>query len=65
MSRIVAAGGCAGVWPWMQAIADAIGRPMQVSGVAEGMALRATFVAAGLEFLIIDATQVGFNRKHR
>ncbi len=58
VSRIVAAGGGTRVGPWMQAIADATGRPVQVSGVPEGAALGAAFLArmgAGLETTIIDA----------
>ncbi|QUR66449.1 xylulokinase [Mycobacterium spongiae] len=56
--RIVAAGGGTRVQPWMQAIADATGRPVAVSGVAEGAALGAAFlarIAAGLESSIADA----------
>ena len=44
----------------MQAIADATGRPVQVSGVAEGAALGAAFLArmaAGLETSIADAAR--------
>ena len=58
--RIVAAGGGTRVEPWMQAIADATGRPVQVSGVAEGAALGAAFlgrVAAGLESSVTDAAR--------
>lgn len=60
VSRIVAAGGGTRVRPWMQAIADATGRPVQVSGVAEGAALGAAFlgrIAAGLETSIADAAR--------
>ena len=60
VSRIVAAGGGTRVGPWMQAIADATGRPLQVSGVAEGAALGAAFlarIAAGLETSIADAAR--------
>jgi xylulokinase len=59
-SRIVAAGGGTRVRPWMQAIADATGRPVEVSGVAEGAALGAAFLArmaAGLETTIADAAR--------
>jgi xylulokinase len=52
VSRIVATGGGTRVAPWMQAIADATGLPVSVSGVAEGAALGAAFIArmaAGLE----------------
>ncbi|BBZ45784.1 xylulokinase [Mycobacterium parmense] len=58
VERIVAAGGGTRVRPWMQAIADAAGRPVQVSAVAEGAALGAAFLArlaAGLETSIGDA----------
>jgi sugar (pentulose or hexulose) kinase len=60
VSRIVAAGGGTRVQPWMQAIADATGRPVEVSGVAEGAALGAAFLArmaAGLETTIADAAR--------
>ncbi|HEY6820255.1 MAG TPA: FGGY-family carbohydrate kinase, partial [Mycobacterium sp.] len=48
------------VQPWMQAIADATGRPVQVSGVAEGAALGAAFLgrmAVGRESAITDAAR--------
>jgi xylulokinase len=60
VSRIVAAGGGTRVDPWMQAIADATGRPVQVSGVAEGAALGAAFLgrmAVGRESSITDAAR--------
>ena len=60
VSRIVAAGGGTRVRPWMQAIADATGRPVEVSAVAEGAALGAAFlgrIAAGLETTIADAAR--------
>ncbi len=60
VSRIVAAGGGTRVEPWMQAIADATGRPVEVSGVAEGAALGAAFLgrmAVGLETTITDAAR--------
>jgi xylulokinase len=60
VSRIVAAGGGTRIRPWMQAIADAAGRPVEVSGVAEGAALGAAFlgrIAAGLETSIADAAR--------
>jgi len=60
VSRIVAAGGGTRVRLWMQAIADATGRPVEVSGVAEGAALGAAFlgrIAAGLETSIADAAR--------
>ncbi|OBA61812.1 xylulose kinase [Mycobacterium sp. 1100029.7] len=58
VTRIVATGGGTRVQPWMQAIADATGRPVEVSGVAEGAALGAAFLgrmAVGLEPSIADA----------
>jgi xylulokinase len=60
VSRIVVAGGGTRVPPWMQAIADATGRPVQVSGVAEGAALGAAFLArmaVGKESAITDAAR--------
>ena len=60
VARIVAAGGGTRVSPWMQAIADATGRPVEVSAVAEGAALGAAFlarIAAGLETSIADAAR--------
>ncbi len=60
VSRIVATGGGTRLRPWMQAIADATGRPVQVSAVAEGAALGAAFLArmaAGLETTIDDAAR--------
>jgi xylulokinase len=60
VSRIVATGGGTRLRPWMQAIADATGRPVAVSAVAEGAALGAAFLArmaAGLETTIADATR--------
>jgi len=59
-SRIVATGGGTRVEPWMQAIADATGLPVTVSGVPEGAALGAAFIgrlAAGLETSITDAAR--------
>jgi xylulokinase len=58
--RIVATGGGTRVAPWMQAIADATGLPVQVSGVPEGAALGAAFLArmaVGLESSIADAAR--------
>ena len=58
--RIVATGGGTRLQPWMQAIADAAGRPVEVSAVAEGAALGAAFLArmaAGLETSIADAAR--------
>jgi sugar (pentulose or hexulose) kinase len=60
VSRVVATGGGTRVAPWMQAIADATGRPVEVSAVAEGAALGAAFLgrmAAGLETSIADAAR--------
>jgi xylulokinase len=59
-ARIVAAGGGTRVEPWLRAIADATGRPVQVSGVAEGAALGAAFLsrmAVGRESSITDAAR--------
>ncbi|GAA4292312.1 xylulokinase [Mycobacterium paraffinicum] len=60
VARIVATGGGTRVGPWMQAIADATGRPVEVSAVPEGAALGAAFLgrmAAGLETSIADAAR--------
>jgi xylulokinase len=60
VSRIVATGGGTRLRPWMQAIADATGRPVEVSAVAEGAALGAAFLArmaVGLETSIDDAAR--------
>ena len=62
VARIVASGGGTRVQPWMQAMADATGRPVEVSGVAEGAALGAAFLgrlATGLESTIADASRWG------
>jgi xylulokinase len=59
-ARIVAAGGGTRVEPWLRAIADATGRPVEVSGVAEGAALGAAFLsrmAVGRESSITDAAR--------
>jgi len=59
-SRIVAAGGGTRVEPWLRAIADATGRPVAVSAVAEGAALGAAFLgrmALGRESSITDAAR--------
>lgn len=59
-SRIVATGGGTRVEPWMKAIADATGLPVEVSAVPEGAALGAAFLgrmAAGLESSITDAAR--------
>ncbi|WP_322859516.1 FGGY-family carbohydrate kinase [Mycobacterium europaeum] len=60
VARIVATGGGTRIGPWMQAIADATGRPVEVSGVPEGAALGAAFLArmaVGLETAIADAAR--------
>jgi xylulokinase len=60
VSRIVATGGGTRAEPWMQAIADATGLPVEVSAVPEGAALGAAFLgrmAAGLESSITDAAR--------
>lgn len=60
VARVLAAGGGTRVPQWMQAIADATGRPVEVSAVAEGAALGAAFLgrmAAGLETTISDASR--------
>ncbi len=60
VSRVVVAGGGTRVQPWLQAIADATGKPVQVSGVAEGAALGAAFLArmaVGAESNITDAAR--------
>jgi xylulokinase len=60
VSRIVATGGGTRIQPWMQAVADATGRPVEVPVVAEGAALGAAFLArmaAGLESSITDAAR--------
>ena len=59
-SRVVATGGGTRVQPWMQAIADATGLPVDVSAVPEGAALGAAFIgriAAGLETSTADAAR--------
>jgi xylulokinase len=59
-ARIVATGGGTRVQPWMQAMADATGLPVEVSAVPEGAALGAAFLgrmAAGLETSTADAVR--------
>ena len=59
-ARIVATGGGTRVQPWMQALADATGLPVEVSAVPEGAALGAAFLgrmAAGLEASTADAAR--------
>jgi xylulokinase len=59
-SRIVATGGGTRVAEWIQAIADATNLPVTVSGVPEGAALGAAFLArmaVGLETSITDAAR--------
>ena len=56
--RIVATGGGTRSRPWMQALADATGLPVEVVAVPEGAALGAAFTArviAGLESSAGDA----------
>ena len=56
----MATGGGTRVQPWMQAIADATGLPVEVSAVPEGAALGAAFLgrmAAGLETSTADAAR--------
>jgi xylulokinase len=58
--RIVATGGGTRVEPWMHAIADATGLPVEVAAVPEGAALGDAFlarVAAGLESSMTDASR--------
>lgn len=58
--RIIASGGGTRLQPWMQAIADATGRPVEISAVAEGAALGAAFLArmaVGKESVITDAAR--------
>ena len=60
--RIVASGGGTKVLPWMQAVADATGLPVDTVGVSEGAALGAAFMArmaAGLEPSFDGARAVG------
>ena len=59
-ARIVATGGGTRVQPWMQAMADATGLPVEVSAVPEGAALGAAFigrVAADFETSTADAAR--------
>ncbi|MFV0496134.1 xylulokinase [Mycobacterium sp.] len=58
--RVIASGGGTRVRPWLQALADATGRPIEVSAAAEGAALGAAFLArmaVGLESKITDAAR--------
>ena len=58
--RIVASGGGTNVVPWMQAMADATGLPVDTVAVSEGAALGAAYVArwtAGLEESLDAARQ--------
>lgn len=60
VSRVIATGGGTRVRPWMQAIADATGRPVRLSSAADGAALGAAFVArlaVGLETSMTDAAR--------
>jgi xylulokinase len=59
-ARIVATGGGTRVQPWIQALADATGLPVNVSAVPEGAALGAAYLArmaAGLETSTADAAR--------
>jgi xylulokinase len=59
-ARIVATGGGTRVQPWLQALADATGLPVEVSAVPEGAALGAAFLArmgVGLEEAAADAAR--------
>jgi xylulokinase len=59
-ARIVATGGGTRMQPWMQALADGTGLPVEVSAVPEGAALGAAFlarIAAGLETSTADAAR--------
>jgi xylulokinase len=59
-ARIVVTGGGTRVEPWMRAVADATGLPVEVSGVPERAALGAAFLgrmAVGLESSIADAAR--------
>jgi len=56
--RIVATGGGTQVWPWVQALADCTGLPVDLATVPEGAALGSAFIArcaAGLEGSMTDA----------
>ena len=55
-ARIVATGGGTRVQPWMQALADATGLPVEVSAVPEGAAFLGR-IAAGLETSTADAAR--------
>jgi xylulokinase len=59
-ARVVATGGGTRMRPWMQALADATGLPVEVSAVPEGAALGAAFlarIASGLETSPADAAR--------
>lgn len=58
--RIVATGGGTQVAPWMRALADCTGLPVDVAAVPEGAALGSAFIArcvAGLEGSMLDASR--------
>ena len=58
--RIVATGGGTHVAPWMQALADVTGLPVDVAAVPEGAALGSAFIArcvAGLETSMTDGSR--------
>ena len=58
--RVVATGGGTQVEPWMRALADCTGLPVDVAAVPEGAALGSAFIArcvAGLETSMVDASR--------
>jgi len=64
--RIVATGGGTQVWPWVQALADCTGLPVDLATVPEGAALGSAFIArcaAGLEGSMIDAGRWASTRR--
>ena len=58
-TRIVATGGGSRSVPWMQAVADASGLPVETVAVSEGAALGAAFVARMVAGLETDFAAVG------
>lgn len=59
-TRVVATGGGTQVEPWMRALADCTGIPVDVAAVPEGAALGSAFIArcvAGLETSMTDASR--------
>ena len=68
VARIVAAGGGTRVGPWMQAIADATGRPVEVSGGGRGRGAGSGFPRSdGRRPGIVDHRRrpLGLHRAHR